>query len=129
MNKTTERKQRTITLTDRKPVKIYDDGWPVIATADGDSYGSGDYSRHHEAKTRGELDTYLLRVRQHANGRAIVYAVFDASAWTRSEGRKGGELLEAGADIPAAIRRVGADSNIPDSVIRKCIADLPAEEL
>ena len=126
---TTDRKQRTITLTGRPPVKIYEDEWPVIAEAKDDSYGSGDYARYQQAKLQGELDEYAIRVREHADGRAIVYAVFDAATpWTRNEDRRGGELLDNGADLPAAIRRVGKDSNIPDSVIRDCIADLPAEE-
>jgi len=128
--KTTERKQRTITLTGRRPVKIHEDEWPVIATAGGDSYSGNDYGGYQQAKARGEVDTYLLRVRQHADGRAIVYAVFDAaSAWTHNEDQKGGELLDEGSDIPAAIRRVGEDCDIPDSVIRECVSALPAEEI
>ncbi|MHB8388057.1 MAG: hypothetical protein ACYDBH_00585 [Acidobacteriaceae bacterium] len=75
-------------------------------------------------------DIYRLRVRQHADGRAIIYAVLDAATpWTGSESRRGGELLGAGNDIPAAIRRVGDDCSIPDSIIRECVADLPAEEI
>lgn len=130
---TTERKQRTITLTGRNPVRIYDDEWPVVAEGKGDSYGGNDYSRYQQALARGECDEYAIRVREHADGRAIVYAVFDAAeAWTHNESRRGGELLPAEstlADYAAAIRRVGEDCNIPDSVIRECTADLPAEEL
>jgi hypothetical protein len=123
-------KQRTITLTGRRPVKINEDEWPVIAIAGGDSYGHHDYNRYQQAKAQGELDEYTIRVRQHDDGRTIVYAVFDAaSAWTGSEDHRGGELLDPGDDIPAAISRVGNDCLIPDSVIRECIADLPAEEI
>jgi hypothetical protein len=127
---TTKTKRRTITLTDRRPVSIVESEWPVIAKATGDSYASADYSRHQQALGRGELDEYAIRVRQHADGRAIVYAVFSAaSAWTGSQDAKGGELLPTGADLAAAIRRVGEDCGIPDAVIRECIADLPAENL
>lgn len=119
--------KRTITLTGRAPVTIEEGNWPVIAKAVDDSYGSHDYSRYQQAKAQGELDEYSIRVRQHKDGRAIVYAVFEAaSAWTGSEDRKGGELIDKDDSIPAAILRVGLDCNIPDKVIRQCIADLPA---
>ena len=126
----TTTKTRTITLTERRPVRITDAAWPLVASATGDSYGSGDDARHEQALARGEIDRYAIRVRQHADGRAIVYAVLDAaSAWTGSEDRRGGERLDAGADLASAIRRVGEDCRIPDSVIRECTADLPAEDL
>jgi hypothetical protein len=125
-------KTRTITLTGRAPVKIVEVDWPLIAEAAGDSY-CGDMSRYRQAKDCGELDTYSIKVRQHADGRAIVYGVLDAAiaAWgqpARGEDWRGGELLPAGADIAAAIHRVAGD-RIPEPVIRACIADLPAEEL
>lgn len=127
---TTEQKKRTITLTGRRPVKIDEGEWPIIASAVDDSYDSTDYSRYEQSRSRGELDEYSVRVRQHQDGRSIVYAVYRAaSAWTGNESRSGGEVLDKGADIAAAIRRVGEDSKIPDRVIRECIADLPAEEL
>lgn len=127
---TTEPKRRTITLTDNAPIRIQEDAWPVIARANGDSYGSHDPGRHQQALAQGECDTYSLRVRQHADGRAIVYGVLDAAtAWTtHSEDWAGGALIEAGADLAAAIRRVAAQ-HLPERIIRECIADLPAEDL
>lgn len=123
-------KTRTITLTGRRPVKIVEDQWPVIASATGDSYRGNDYARHNQAAGQGELDEYRLTVRQHADGRAIVYGVFaGASAWTGNESRRGGQLLDAGDDLADAIRRVGEDCNLPDTVIRECVADLPAETI
>lgn len=123
-------KTRTITLTGRAPVKIAEDAWPVIAWATGDSWSGNDHARHDQAAAQGELDEYSIRVRQHADGRAIVYAVLDAAtAWTHSESYKGGVLLGAGDDIAAAIRAVGEECGIPDAVIRACIADLPPVEL
>jgi len=130
----TTQKRRTITLSDRPPVKITDDDWPVIAWATGDSYGDGDCARRSQALLQGECDRYALRVRRHADGRAIVYAIVDAaaSAWHEPAGGhdwRGGELVDAGADLAAVIRRVGESGGIPDHVIREAIADLPAEEL
>jgi len=127
---TTTAKHRTITLTDRPPVRIREDDWPVIGVATGDSYGGGDYARHQQALARGECDTYSLRVRQHIDGRVIVYGVLDAATvWTGSEDRRGGELLEPGVEMVAAIRRVGAECQLPDSIIRECIASLPPVEI
>lgn len=131
---TTETKTRTITLTGRAPVKIRDDQWPAIAEASGDSYGGNDYGRRQQALHQGECDKYTLKVRQHEDGRALVYGILDAAiaAWGAPAGGedfRGGELLEQGADIATAIRRVGESCNLPDSVIRDCIANLPAEEL
>lgn len=130
------KKLTRITLTDRRPVSVDPEEWPVIAAADGDSYASRDYSRHQQALGQGELDRYRLRVRQHADGRTIIYGVFDAAtAWTGSEDRAGGRLLEptrAGGDSAAivqAILAVGADCRLPESVIRECVGDLPEEEL
>lgn len=127
---TAENPKLTITLTGRRPVIVTKSEWPVIANADDDSWTGGDYALHQQAQSRGELDEYRIRVRQHEDGRAIVYAILDgASAWTGSKDRREGELLEKGSDLAAAIRRVGSECELPDSVIRACIADLPAEEL
>lgn len=123
----------TITLTDRRPVTIDKTAWPVIASAKDDSY-HGDPGRWQQALARSECDTYRLTVRQHADGRTIVYGVLDAAiaAWhqpAHGEDWRGGVLLDAGADVAAAIRQVGESGGLPDAVIRACIADLPAEEL
>jgi hypothetical protein len=116
-------KTRTVTLTARPPVTITEDAWPVIARSSGRS------TRRYETPDH-ECDCYTVRVRQHADGRTIVYAVLEAAtAWTGSEDARGGELLPAASDIAAAIDRVGRDIGIPEHMIRECVADLPAEVL
>lgn len=145
----TETKTRTITLTGRPPVRIREAEWPIIATAKGDSYSGSDYSRYQQALGQRECDEYSIRVRQHADGRTLVYGVLSAaiSAWgqpAHGESHRGGVLLVPAGDGPlrsddgrvvemseiaAAIRRVGEECGIPDAVIRECIADLPAEEI
>lgn len=129
---TTTTTTRIITLTDRPPVRIREGEWPIIASADADS-GEGyyhDQARHEQARNRGELTRYVVAVRQHQDGRAIVYAVVRASIYDDPDvDRREGEFLPAGADLAAAIRRVGERAGIPDRMIRACIADLPAEEL
>jgi hypothetical protein len=120
----TEKKTRTITLTDRPPVKIVEDDWPVVAIG---SVRPGSFVNG-TPRPNYETDGYSLRVRQHDDGRTIVYGVVDAATvWTGTESWRGGELLAKGEDVAAAINRVGAD--MPACVRRECIADLPAEEL
>lgn len=147
---TTTTKRRTITLTDRAPVTIEEITWPIIARADGDSWAGSDYGRHQQASHQGEIDAYTLIVRRHADGRVLVYGVLTAAirAWgapAHGESWRGGELLGTArpanndvagreeqvslASVAAAIRRVGEAGNLPDRIIRDCVADLPAEEL
>lgn len=125
---------RTITMTDRPPVRIRPDDWPIVAAADGDSFTGSDPARHQQALQRGEVDKYVLKVRRHANGRTIVYGTLRSAhpGWNQPAGGidwRGGELLADGENEPAAIRRVGEDAGIPEHLIRECIADLPAEVL
>jgi len=116
---------RTITLTNRAPVSITDENWPLIA--------EGRYARDtHNGNPlpEYEYDTHTVRVRQHADGRAIVYAILvGATSWTGTEDARTGELLAPGADIVGCIRRVGSDCDMHEQAISACIADLPAEEL
>ena len=134
MKTDTTTKTRIITLTDRPPVTIQEDAWPLVAQGDGESGREADPARRRQARGRGEYDTYTLRVRQHADGRAIVYGVRNAAlaAWHQPAGGedwRGGALVEAGADLAATIRLVGEAGGFPDVVIRECIADLPAVAL
>jgi hypothetical protein len=115
-------KQRTITLTGRPPVKIREDQWPVIARADWHDGG--------EHPSRANRSAFL-RVRQHADGRALVYGGTSTN-WQGERDLKAGALLTPSADIPAAIRRVaeslGHDGQ-HSALVQDCIADLPAEEI
>ncbi len=108
---------RTITLTDRPPVKIKDEDWPVIAES---KWFGGQYD--FQANRDG-----WLKVRQHADGRTIVYGAYDTKFQTESSLR-GGELLAKDADIAAAINRV-AETVRAEECAPECIADLPAEEI
>ena len=126
-DQTTTPKTRTVTLTGRRPVQIREDEWPVIARGKGDSYTGSDYGRYQQALSQGECDEYSLIVRQHADGRAIVYGVLSAAI--SGESHRGGVLLPAGADLAEAIRAVGDECGLPGGIIRACLADLPAEIL
>lgn len=110
-------KTRVITLTGRAPVRIVEADWPLIARAsDHDGYVASQADR-----------TWTLRVRQHDDGRTIVYGVYSTS-WQGERDEAAGELLDAGEDIPAAIHRV-AESCGCERLVAACIADLPAEVL
>lgn len=126
--------RRTITLTDRRPVTIVESEWPKIASARGDSCGISDYARYQQAMSQNECDKYFIHVRQHADGRVLVYGILSAadSAWgapAHGQDWRGGYLLENVSDVVAAIKRVGREGGIPESVVRDCIADLPAEQI
>lgn len=138
----------TITLTGRPPVKIKKDDWPVIASAK-----HKDYDNQYEFQANRKAD-WKLTVRQHADGRTVVYGVWTYDTNWQNEDCgdvRGGELITVtgGADtervgdtepIVAAIQRVGEDleSRMPEGrwssgvfpkLIHECIADLPAVEL
>jgi len=139
MTNSNEPKMRTITLTDAPPVRIREDDWPVIAHG---AYRDHDNEYEFQANRRWKAD---VRVRQHADGRMIVYGVYDYD--TVFQGERGitiraGVVLDAGADPVSAIRTVGEtldealaeagfDALTPQvsEATRDCIADLPAVEL
>jgi len=113
---------RTITLTGRPPVRILEAEWPVIADA-----RWRDHEGQHDRRAS-------LKVRQHADGRAIVYGVWDYEiTWQLY---RAGVLLDPGADLASAITEValsladrGADEARMRDLAHGCTADLPAEEL
>ncbi len=116
-----------VTLTGRAPVRIDIDDWPVIAAA---SACSG----RHECQAN---TTASITVRQHADGRALVYGERESGpgGWpAEAEPWYGGALVPAGGDIAAAILRLdGLDGGFcaidADSLRRAAIADLPAEDI
>ena len=119
---TTESKRRTITLTDRAPVRIVDSEWPRIARGSGHD-GEVECQANHQ---------WFINVRQHADGRTIVYGgVIEGLGGMRAgeSEHRGGEMLTPGSDLAAAIRRVGDDCGVRDETVRECIASLPAEDL
>lgn len=148
---TTTATKRTITLSGRPPVRIIEQDWPILAQASGEWYEGQVRSQSFRAKER------TLKVRQHADGRAIVYGVYQYStAWQSESSRRetAGYLLTAPdtAEIIERIKRVAqeigdnldyADDETPEEYTdysagergewqrlgRECIADLPAEDI
>ena len=115
------------------PVLIDPAEWPEIASGTGDSWGpGGDPQRHWQAEKNGELDCYTVTVRQHEDGRVLVYAERGgAPAWTGNGDAYAGELLDSPghASLVAAIWRIGQEAEVPSRVIREAIAGLPPREI
>lgn len=127
---------RTITLTNRPPVKIDEDTWGLIAVAT-----AKDYDNQYEFQAN-RTSKWHIGVRQHDDGRAIVYASYNHTSAFQSESDyscRAGVLLDSSDDLPAAINEVAreiasqehasSDAEKWPTLARNCIADLPAEEL
>ena len=130
-----------ITMSERRPLLIVKAEWPIIAKAD-----------WHDGQIECQANTVRkIRVRQHADGRRIVYGLQEAGNGGQYAGTRnpeGGFLVQPIPSISAwsgpieittpaspdeentirAIRRVAGiigDAELGD----ECIADLPAEDL
>ena len=132
-------KQRTITLTGRPPVVIHEDAWPSIAQAS---------TEQHDGQVRSQANrksSWSVRVRQHEDGRAVVYATYfyeSAYQGERSISARAGFTLPAGVDdlticdtIKKVCRHIADLEHHGDDAARwvaleaDCIANMPAEEL
>jgi hypothetical protein len=129
---------RTITLSNRPPVKINDEEWEVVASAS---------SNWHDGQVECQANRRSKRslvVRQKGD-RAIVYATYSYSSnWADDQGAscKRGVLVSG---ITADDQLVGHIFSVADcmdethckdgdqstwhQIAQECIADLPAEEL
>jgi hypothetical protein len=130
---------RTITLTNRPPVKIDEDNWPVVASA-----SDKEYDNQYESQAN-QISKWNITVRKHDDGRAIVYATYSYSSnWANSRdySAKHGVLLAMDctpaeiidainfvSDMVAACECDGADAARWTTLANECIADMPAEEL
>jgi hypothetical protein len=125
-----------VVLTGRLPVRILDDHWPVIAEA---------IYEWHDGEIRQQANRHVdiyVRVRQHADDRAIVYGRYGYDTHfthEQSESQRVGSLLAPGGDMPAAISEIAAQliermsdqgmhRHIRD-VANDCIADLPPQDI
>jgi len=112
-----ESKSRTITLTDAAPVRIRDADWPVIAQ-------STWYVERHECDA---TRVWWLKVRQHADGRVIVYGGLN-TRWEGEHNRRAGIVLDKGEYVVGAIKSVAALVGA-DKCQDACISSLPPVEI
>jgi len=108
----------TITLTDRPPVRVDKEQWPIIASAK-------DWDNEHEFQANR---TWHLKVRQHEDGRCIVYGIYSTN-WHNENDLRGGELVDDVACVPETIKSVADYLGFNARLADECIADLPAEDL
>lgn len=125
---TTTTKKITVVMSERPPLRISEAAWPLIASA-----------KQHDGQVECQANRiWRLRVRQHADGRTLVYGTY-SSGYLHESDRAGGFLLSAeqatGEEIVRTIRRVAGivtDDDQGDqyeSLAQACIAELPAEEI
>jgi len=130
---TTTKKMITITMSERGPVKIDPEQWPVIASAE-----------EHDGQVECQANTlWRIKVREHADGRRLVYGWQDRGNGGQHAGYRGtyaGFLLDQfqadhehrEAELEAAtiraIRRVAGVIGA-EHLGAECIADLPAREI
>jgi hypothetical protein len=117
-------KKIKITMSERRPLSIDPEQWPVIAQAD-----------WHDGRVECQANNIMrIKVREHADGRRIVYGFRRAGDGGQHAGTRNPEagfLLssDAGEDETIrALRRVGGVID-DDRLAEECIADLPAEEV
>lgn len=128
-------KKLTITLSDRPPVRINAQDWPSIGEA-------GWFNGKVESQAN---EVASIRVRQHADGRTLVYGTRDRGPGgmpIEYRGVAAGYLLDDGRALPGeskrgpveseaivrAIRRVAGVLDLP-MLADECIANLPPEEI
>ncbi len=132
---TTEAKMRTVTLTDRPPVRVSEATWPVIASArrgDGAVECQDNHRWHLTVRAHAAKPVVDGEYEPHADGRLIVYGSETGGpggVHAKYEDARAGEIVEPGADVAAVIRRVGERARCSEAMIDECIADLPAESL
>lgn len=105
-----------IELTDRRPIQINPENWPVIASA---KSWEGQYEFQAFRK-------WKIFVRQK-DTRYIVYG-YSISDYANDDSRSAGYVLESDTDLIATIKTV-ANQIGDESLAHQCITDLPTEEL
>lgn len=119
-----KKKRLKIFMSERAPVSVDPDEWPTIASG-------SDYSGAHECQAN---ETWFIKVREHQDGRRLVYGSNDAGpggmrlGW---RGNAGGFLLPSDCDKQETVRAIRRVAGIigNDRVADECIGDLPPERL
>lgn len=125
---TTTTKKIKISLSERRPVEIDVKDWPIVAKVD-----------DHDGKVECQANNvWVIKVREHKDGRRIVYGWHEAGDGGQYAGFRptyGGFIVEAVMNGDAheeetirSIRRVAGMIGRAD-LGNECIAALPAEEI
>ncbi len=108
-----------ITLTHQAPVKIDPDRWPLIAE------GEDCDDRAHPFQANRQ---WWIKVRQHADGRSIVYGAHTSNFQGESD-TWGGMVVDPDEDLSAAIRDLADELGADQIVSSEAISNLPVVEL
>ena len=111
----------TITLTDRPPVRVDKDKWPIIASA-------SDWDDQYEFQANRKWKLIVRQCERDGDDRCIVYGIYD-TAWQNENSRRGGEIVSDLSEVTAAVKRVAEYLGFEERLADDCIADLPAEDL
>lgn len=114
-------KSLTITLTDRRPVTVDTDVWPLIASAK-------DHDNQYEFQANRKWKLFVRECQTEGDDRCIVYGVYETN-WQGEADRRGGKIVESIDRVPAAIKAVAEYLGFDISLADDCIADLPPVEI
>ena len=124
-----------VVLNGRPSVRIDPKEWPMIARARGDTWKGSDHERYQQAIDQGEISTYWINVRRHADGRVLVYGWVFKCTGTCPEGMskwRGGHLLDSGADdaaIVEAVRDLVSEAKMPRSMVASVQKDMRIQKI
>jgi hypothetical protein len=121
-----------IVLSGGAPVQISQAEWPLIAEAKTplvyDPFNPNEW-----AVGTQPYGYERLAVRQHHDGKAVVFGLLRyKEAWASQFNifnPRGGEVVSAGTDLAAALKRVGGALGLQGETIRACVNALPAQDL
>lgn len=111
-------KKLTIRLSNRAPVKITESEWEIIGTAN-------DFEGEHEFQSNRK---WRLKVRQHADGRVLVYG-HKSSNYQNEGDIHAGYLLVNDKQLVESIRQVADEIGSEPQLARECVGSLPATEI
>jgi len=114
---------QTIRLTDRRPIRIKDENWPVIASV---SSWDGQYESQAFKKWKIFVRSFYCRQKNNEQ-RYIVYGWYD-SAWQGDDSITSGYVIDNEKDLISTIKLVCSEIG-DESLARSCINDLPSEEI
>lgn len=123
----TTTKNIKITLSDRRPVSIDPEKWPIAASVS-----------DHDGQVKCQANTiWYIKVRENEDGRRVVYGAKDAGDGGQHMGFRGTyggfliDKLESGQNEEETIRAIRRVAGMieRDDLGAECIGDLPATEL
>ncbi len=128
-----------VVLDKGQPIKISNALWPLLSEAK-EVFNFQSWESTFDPVT-GCTSDYILRplgherlvVRQHSTGKTLIYGYtrYDLpwAAQFNIFNPCGGEILPAGVDVAAAVKRIGTTLELNADTIRACINGLPSQDL